>query len=479
MSAEAFRAIAKNIPELKYWGSGQQDTTSILHQTRDTSKSFIDKTLVEHVIPFEQLSDIIGKTNAKIVFDEVKAGKYIGELENVSYMNSAGQETITFHQVKFGYLNEYVSDYLASIVNNVNAGTLDKKDILGYVKTNKLEKGHVYGWSNTLINRVKESAGSTIRSQNKSVEEIELELDTLDKFIDSLLVLLEEYDEASTHIKSIKSPVFAKYRKTSTNWLTTWEIKSHNLSTGTAVGQALGRENTGIRAFLKNAAAGTVSLAQAAIGSITQGFVKQGLAASGSQSLLNMESSPSLLKMIEDDIVSAILGKPKTLAKTYTGEVKVVDISLRKVDNTKSKQSVLKTKSNLLKLKSKIAATKPKIHAKVQSAVTGISLASLQILLNRHLQDVVSANMGDGNSRNVLNYRTGRFAESAKVERLTQSKEGMITAFYSYMKNPYGTFSEGGKQQYPKTRDPKLLISKSIKEIAMEAAVTRMRAVVV
>jgi hypothetical protein len=85
--------------------------------------------------------------------------------------------------------------------------------------------------------------------------------------------------------------------------------------------------------------------------------------------------------------------------------------------------------------------------------------------------------MGDGDSRNVLNYRTGRLAGSAKVEYMSQSRAGMITAFYSYMKNPYATFSDGGRQQNPKSRDPKLLISKSIREIAAQQVGNLLRAV--
>lgn len=53
----------------------------------------------------------------------------------------------------------------------------------------------------------------------------------------------------------------------------------------------------------------------------------------------------------------------------------------------------------------------------------------------------------------------------------------MITAFYTYMKYPYATFSEGGRQQYPRSRDPKLLISKSIREIAGTSVANRLRAV--
>lgn len=108
-----------------------------------------------------------------------------------------------------------------------------------------------------------------------------------------------------------------------------------------------------------------------------------------------------------------------------------------------------------------------------------LSLTALASFINTHLQDVISANMGSGDSKDILNYRTGRFASSVKVERMSQSREGMITAFYSYMKNPYATFSTGGEQQYPRSRDPKLLISKSIREIAAEKVSSRLRAVVV
>jgi hypothetical protein len=87
--------------------------------------------------------------------------------------------------------------------------------------------------------------------------------------------------------------------------------------------------------------------------------------------------------------------------------------------------------------------------------------------------------MGTGERKDILNYRTGRFAESAKVEGMSASREGMITAFYSYMRNPYATFSFGGQQSSPASRDPKLLISRSIREIGATMVGNRMRAVLV
>lgn len=132
-------------------------------------------------------------------------------------------------------------------------------------------------------------------------------------------------------------------------------------------------------------------------------------------------------------------------------------------------------KVKLAKIKSELNASKS-VKPQAASAVS-LDLLSLQNLINQHLQSAISANMGDGNSKDVLNYRTGRLAGSAKVETMTESRAGMITAFYSYMKNPYATFSAGGRQQNPRSRDPKLLIAKSIREIAQQQVANRLRAV--
>jgi hypothetical protein len=129
--------------------------------------------------------------------------------------------------------------------------------------------------------------------------------------------------------------------------------------------------------------------------------------------------------------------------------------------NTKAKSTAIKVK-------------KAKIAEEVKET---FNLTNLQNLINKQLQNAISANMGDGSSRSLLNYRTGRLASSAKVEYMSQSRAGMTTAFYSYMKSPYATFSSGGQQQNPRSRDPKLLISKSIREIAAEYAVNKLRAV--
>jgi hypothetical protein len=176
----------------------------------------------------------------------------------------------------------------------------------------------------------------------------------------------------------------------------------------------------------------------------------------------NIEGSNTIAQDIKQGLVSILKPGKSKLAKhiPHTGKSEKEQINVDK-------------KVTSGKVTSKVAAT----GTKTQAPPSSPNLPQLLLLINSQLQDVVSANMGDGNSRNVLNYRTGRFASTVKVEQLTNSKQGMITAFYSYMKNPYATFSSGGRQSTPKSRDPKLLISKSIREIAQQVVSNNLRAV--
>jgi hypothetical protein len=181
-----------------------------------------------------------------------------------------------------------------------------------------------------------------------------------------------------------------------------------------------------------------------------------------SRYMKDMMSSNTMLEDIEQAIVSILkTGKPSL--KRHTPK-----------KGATPKKEVGKKQN--LPAKQKITG---KTKAPKQSPESSVNLISLENILNSQLQDVISANMGSGSSKTLLNYRTGRFASTAEVKRLTISKEGMITAFYTYMKNPYATFSTGGQQEYPKSRDPKLLISKSIREIASEIVDNRLRAVLI
>lgn len=190
------------------------------------------------------------------------------------------------------------------------------------------------------------------------------------------------------------------------------------------------------------------------------------------QDLLDMKSSPGLKDMIAQNLIGILKDAPieqvYSHQNVFIGNKPVPKPNLSALRNA-AKQKVAEAE----RLKKKLNE-QPKIR-NVQGRFT--SLASLQTLLNLALHDQIKKNMGTGTRRDVLNYRSGRFAESAKVTSITQSRDGMISAYYSYMRNPYGTFSEGGLQQFPRSRDPKTLIAKSIREILSTQVKNRMRAV--
>jgi hypothetical protein len=175
-------------------------------------------------------------------------------------------------------------------------------------------------------------------------------------------------------------------------------------------------------------------------------------------------SGKNIKEFIEESFVNIIQGK-KTKSVKY--KYQKTQKSLKTVFVPVNKKITEKQKT---KVSTKL---QPLDISKVQEK----SPADLLTLINSRLHDTIKANMGTGDNRDVLNYRSGRFATSVKVERLSTSRMGMITAFYTYMKNPYATFSGGGLQQFPRSRDPKLLISRSIRQIASDLVTNQLRAV--
>ncbi|MFM6944077.1 MAG: hypothetical protein ACKOXV_02225 [Bacteroidota bacterium] len=193
-----------------------------------------------------------------------------------------------------------------------------------------------------------------------------------------------------------------------------------------------------------------------------------------SEDLLNLKSSPTFIDMIGITIANTLKGKGIDQEYTHV-DVKIASKKVPKPNLNQIRQLAKTEMAKVQKLKKTLEKKVPLRNLRGQFT----SLASLQNIINSQLAQTIQKNMGTGDRRDVLNYRSGRFASSAHVDRMSQSREGMITAFYTYMKNPYATFSEGGAQGSPRSRDPKLLISKSIREIAAEQVSNRMRAVLV
>ena len=93
---------------------------------------------------------------------------------------------------------------------------------------------------------------------------------------------------------------------------------------------------------------------------------------------------------------------------------------------------------------------------------TGANPISLSALINESLAEEIKSRMILPRLQN----RTGRFAESAKVKGITTgTRGGNMNIDYTYDKFPYQTFEPGFEQGSIK-RDPRSIISASIREIA-------------
>ena len=312
-------------------------------------------------------------------------------------------------------------------------------------------KGHVVSLATNLAKQFRDQL-------NKADELAEKQRNLLIGVLDSYINKLQADDLASANLpNAIDQEIYASYIKSSDKYLVEIQFSTTNIESGRASIAAV----TELRKLFN----------------LTDKDAKDILKSPTSmlQTLINTPGSPSYIDLIAKDLANMLQGKPKSKTE-YKVKQALVAKKTTKVQKPKSNAEEI---NKLKAVKSKLKAVKKDTSKIVEQPQVAYSLASLQLLLNMHLQDVISANMGSGSSRDILNYRTGRFAASARVERMSQSREGMITAFYSYMKNPYQTFEPGYRQGSPKTRDPKLLIAKSIRDIAETKVANRMRAVVI
>jgi hypothetical protein len=218
----------------------------------------------------------------------------------------------------------------------------------------------------------------------------------------------------------------------------------------------------GLKEFLLSVRANVVVIQDRVENQKVFGSLIEGIAESDIKSfLIDANFSNSLVQELALRYSSAISGKRLGNQQKRSKKLQSVDIG------KKSKYNKPTRKNNKIAVPTGLKSTGKPVSI----------IGNLQSLLDTLLVQKIKQNMGNGSRRDILNLRTGRFAESAKVERLSESRQGMITAFYSYMKNPYATFSAGGRQELPRSRDPKLLIAKSIREIVGQQVANRLRAV--
>jgi len=166
-----------------------------------------------------------------------------------------------------------------------------------------------------------------------------------------------------------------------------------------------------------------------------------------------VSSSPTAMMIVEDMVVDIILGKK---IRTHRSKKKFTDIK-----RTKIKRGY---KGFVPPAKSRVGQ---KFHFSIPALISAV---------NAKLHTTIKDNMGVPNDPAVrLRYQTGRFAKSAKVVGGI-SRNNAVQLFYKYQNNPYDTFAPGGRLHKP-ARNPKAIIGKSVREIAIELFANRVQVI--
>jgi len=463
MSIQEFSTALKS-NALKAWFQRLSTDNILKMSAKDIRKKESGKEFNSFYITTKTVSDIIEKLSGAQANPE-QVTKVFAKLAKAKYGRNVSARSISepYVEGKALYYPRISTDNISTILDT------GFEDVLADARTRDPEikissffqKGHVFGIFPKKLTQTKKSlaANSTLTEEAKNL---------LVGFLTDLEKQLEEEDLATSNLKTAKYGLYAKYKKRTSSYLVEMQLIEENV----AAGRAQATLSKAIRKYLNP---GAVTFTSKGI-KFTEGEAEQRirkLMEDNVEKLIGTKGSPSMLDLIQAAVVDTIKGK-RVSDKQYTSpNIKIAESKSAKIDTKAINTQIKKELAQVKKLKQSVKAV-PKFKKPTPET---FNLTALQILINSQLQDVISANMGDGSRRGVLNYRTGRLAASARVESITESRAGMITAFYSYMKNPYATFSEGGRQSSPRSRDPKLLIGSSIREIAATQVGNRMRAI--
>lgn len=464
MSVKEFREALKS-QALKFWFQ-RLSTDSILKMSaKDIRKKESGKEFTSFYITNQTIKDVIEKLSGASADPELVT-KVFRKLSQTQYGDRRSTAKLISEPYVEGtalYFPRISMDNISTILDTGFESVLTeaRKRDPSIKISDYFQKGHVFGIFPKKLAQVRKSltANTTLTPEARTL---------LIDFLTNLEKQLEAEDLATSNLKSPKFKLYAKYQKRPNNYLVELQL--------TEINEAAGREQAALsKAIRKYLNPGAVTFTSTGGIKFTEGAAEQRikqLMEDAVERLIGTKGSPSMLDLIGLSIVNSIKGKKEPDPTYSINNTLLIESKAAKIDTRELNKEIKKQKAQVKKLKQSVKNVPKFTRAKEEPAIT-----SLLSLLNSNIVQKVKENMGDGSRRDILNLRTGRFAESVKVERLSESRAGMITAFYTYMKNPYATFSEGGAQSSPRSRDPKLLISKSIREIAQQQVANRLRAV--
>tara|TARA_Y100000593_G_C4311746_1_gene338765 strand:- start:1762 stop:3057 length:1296 start_codon:yes stop_codon:yes gene_type:complete len=166
------------------------------------------------------------------------------------------------------------------------------------------------------------------------------------------------------------------------------------------------------------------------------------------------------------------LKKKKIVNDTLDPFRKIKNTKVSKRKKIKHAKTTTENKKKGGKAKVSVVAAKARRASSARKKKAGIAAQPLQLigLINKELPDTVKKNMKEP----ALVNRSGRFAESVRLTEVIQTPQGFPSFGYTYQRNPYQVFEEGSSGSWSNgQRDPRVLIDKSIREIAAQFALGR------
>lgn len=181
--------------------------------------------------------------------------------------------------------------------------------------------------------------------------------------------------------------------------------------------------------------------------------------------ITGIKGSTPLEDAVVKDLATIAVGK-KPKAQRFTSKKRT------KVNTPTSKLPIFTTPTKLVSLQKEarqatkfVTGTRLVRTQKRESGggVTQRELNKLRIQINRRLPAEVRRQMG----RPALINRTGTFSNSVELTELRPGPKTVIGE-YTYQLNPYETFENTGAREWPNGYNPKPLITKSIRNLALQ-----------
>ena len=187
---------------------------------------------------------------------------------------------------------------------------------------------------------------------------------------------------------------------------------------------------------------------------------------------ITQKASRTVKDQVIDDVVHDVVKKVKKVNKRNV-KVRVTKGRAKKFKNkTRTENLKKRKKAKTVSRVAKAAAIKAKGFKKTKTTERkgkdSIGIGQLQLIINRKLSDQVKKNMG----RPALRNQTGRFADSVRLVAMRQAQNSIV-GDYTYQLSPYETFENTGSRQWPTGYNPKPLITKSIRELAVQTLDTK------